>query len=168
MQESNFQFKNPILTKLNYELNETKFEFVSGSINNNGIEKQFNSIIAKADSLQTRFNELKANYSDLNAPGAIKNEKHLLELSNQYDIITKAIENVRKSDNSTFFSMVSNAQKEISVLKIIAKQFKNAETAASSLRTKDVSTVKSKYASDLDVLITKILKKRLRAVISTP
>lgn len=147
---------NGAVEQLNYELNETKFEFVSGSINNNGIEKQFNSIIAKADSLQTRFNELKANYSDLNAPGAIKNEKHLLELSNQYDIITKAIENVRKSDNSTFFSMVSNAQKEISVLKIMAKQFKNAETAASSLRTKDVSTVKSKYASDLDVLITKM------------
>lgn len=145
-----------VIEQLNYKLSENKFDFVSGTINNNGIEKQINAMTVKADSLKTKLNELKSKYSDLNAPGAIKNEKHLSELSKQYNIVSKAIDNVRNSDSSTFLSMVSNAQKEISVLKIMAKEFKNAETAASSLRTKDVATVRNKYASELDVLITKM------------
>ena len=52
--------------------------------------------------------------------------------------------------------MVSNAQKEISALEIMISQFKNAETVATSLRSKDISTVKSQYSSKLDVLVTKM------------
>ena len=116
------------------------FQYTSGSINDNGVIKQMNAISAKADSLQTKLDKLKANYSDVNASRPIKDSGNISALSQQYDKVAQAIENVRNADNSTFSSIVSNAQKEITTLETMVSQFRNAENVATQMKSVDISS----------------------------
>ncbi len=128
--------------KLTFKYNELteKFEYTGGSINNNGIIKQVNAISAKADSLQTKLDKLRTNYSDVNASRPIKDSNNISALSVQYDKVYQAIENVRNADNSTFSSMVSNAQREITALESMVAQFRNAENVATQMKSVDISS----------------------------
>ena len=116
------------------------FQYTGGSINDNGVIKQMNAISAKADSLQTKLDKLKANYSDVNTSRPIKDSGNISALSQQYDKVAQAIENVRNADNSTFSSMVSNAQKEITTLETMVSQFRNAENVATQMKSVDISS----------------------------
>ena len=116
------------------------FEYSGGSINDNGVIKQMNAISAKADSLQTKLEKLKSSYSDINSSRPIKDSNNISALSQQYDKVSQAIKNVRSADNSTFSSMVSNAQKEITVLESMVSQFRNAENVATQMKSVDISS----------------------------
>lgn len=116
------------------------FQYSSGSINDNGVIKQMNAISAKTDDLQIKLDKLRANYSDKNASRPIKDSSNISALSQQYDKVSQAIENVRNADNSTFTSMTFNAQKEISVLESMISQFRNAENVATQMKSTDISS----------------------------
>ncbi len=116
------------------------FQYSSGSINDNGVIKQMNAISTKADDLQIKLDKLKANYSDVNASRPIKASSNISALSQQYDKVSQAIENVRNADSSTFTSMTSNAQKEISILESMISQFRNAENVATQMKSTDISS----------------------------
>ena len=93
------------------------FQYISGTINDNGVNKQLDTISTKADNLQIKLNKLKASYSDINSSRPIKDSNNISVLSQQYDKVFQAIENIRNADNATFSSMVSNAQREIKSIK---------------------------------------------------
>lgn len=116
------------------------FQYVSGSINDNGVIKQLDAISTKADNLQTKLDKLKAGYSDINSSRPIKDSNNISALSQQYDKVSKAIENVRNADNTTFSSMVSNAQREITALESMVAQFRNAENVATQMKSVDISS----------------------------
>lgn len=116
------------------------FQYVGGSINDNGVIKQLDAISAKADNLQTKLDKLKANYSDINSSRPIKDSNNISALSQQYDKVSQAIENVRNADNTTFSSMVSNAQREITALESMVAQFRNAENVATQMKSVDISS----------------------------
>ena len=116
------------------------FQYVGGSINDNGVIKQMNTISAKADSLQTKLEKLKSSYSDMNASRPIKDSNNISALSQQYDKVAKSIENVRNADSASFSSMVSNAQREITVLENMVSQFRNAENVATQMKSVDISS----------------------------
>lgn len=131
-----------VVERLTYKYNELNntFEYSGGSINNNGVIKQVNMITAKADSLQTMLDKLKANYSDINSSRPIKDSGNISSLSQQYDKVSQAIESVRNADNATFSSMVSNAQREITALESMVAQFRNAENVATQMKSVDISS----------------------------
>lgn len=116
------------------------FQYVGGSINDNGVIKQLDAISTKADNLQTKLDKLKSNYSDLNSSRPIKDSNNISALSQQYDKVSQAIENVRNADNATFSSMVSNAQREITALESMVAQFRNAENVATQMKSVDISS----------------------------
>lgn len=116
------------------------FQYVGGSINDNGVIKQLDAISTKADSLQTKLDKLKAGYSDINSSRPIKDSNNISTLSQQYDKVSQAIENVRNADNTTFSSMVSNAQREITALESMVAQFRNAENVATQMKSVDISS----------------------------
>ena len=116
------------------------FQYIGGSINDNGVIQQMNTISAKADSLQTKLEKLKSSYSDMNASRPIKDSNNISALSQQYDKVTKSIENVRNADSASFSSMVSNAQREITVLENMVSQFRNAENVATQMKSVDISS----------------------------
>lgn len=116
------------------------FQYVGGSINDNGVIKQMNAISAKADSLQTKLEKIKSSYSDMNASRPIKDSNNISALSQQYDKVAKSIENVRNADSASFSSMVSNAQREITALENMVSQFRNAENVATQMKSVDISS----------------------------
>ncbi len=116
------------------------FQYIGGSIDDNGVLKQFDAISTQADNLQTKLDKLKAGYSDINSSRPIKDSNNISALSQQYDKVAQAIENVRNADNTTFSSMVSNAQREITALESMVAQFRNAENVATQMKSVDISS----------------------------
>ncbi len=119
------------------------FEYTGGSISDNGVLKQMNTISAKADTLQNKLSKLKSEYSDVNAAKPIKDADHISELSKQYEKVEKAILDVRNADESTFASMVSNAEKEKTALENMVRKFRNAENVASQMKSADYDSARS-------------------------
>lgn len=109
--------------------------------------------------LTNDINELNRKTVDQNEPKPIKDSSHLDSLKIQYDTVTKAIEKMgRASNDNDFQEERNNVNALISEYRSLAREYKNAETVATSLRSKDIDTVKSTYDSKLDVLISKMRK----------
>ena len=140
------------------EEDDWRFVYQGASTNDRSVEKQFDKHIKKANDLQIKLDKLKSGYSDKSSPKPIKDSEHIRALEVQYRKVEKAIEKVRNADNSTFSSMVSNAEKQKAVLENMIREYRNAENVATSLRSKDIDTVKDTYSSKLDVLISKMRK----------
>ena len=106
--------------------------------------------------LSNQLKQIYSNATDPNASKPIKNNDNLANLKTQYDNITAAIGKLKSVSGSAFTDEQNKVNTLISDLKIMIKEYKNAETVATSLRSKDLSTVKSQYSSKLDVLTTKM------------
>lgn len=132
------------------------FEYSGGSINDNGVVRQFKAISTAADSLQIKLEKLKANYSDLNGSKPIKDSGHISSLDQQYYKVLQSISDLRNADDSTFASMQTNIKSEIASLESMVQQFRNAEYAATSLRTKDIATIKIDEGNNLETFIQKM------------
>lgn len=116
------------------------FEYSGGSINDNGVIRQFKAISTAADGLQIKLEKLKAKYSDLNGSKPIKDSGHISSLDRQYDKVLQSISNLRNADDSTFASMQTNVKSEIASLESMIQQFRNAENVSSKLKGTDLSS----------------------------
>ena len=132
------------------------FKYQGGSVSDSKVEKQLESHIKKANDLQIKLDKIKSGYSNMGTNRPIKETEHIEALAKQYEKVERAIDEVRSADSITFSSMVSNAERERVALENMVKEFRNAENVATSLRSKDIDTVKSTYASKLDTLILKM------------
>lgn len=145
------------MDKLDDEENGS-FRYQSGSTTDRNVEKQFETRIKKANDLQIKLDKIKTDYENMGANKPIKEEAHIKSLSEQYDKVQAAIESVKNADNSTYASMVSNAEKEKAALESLVKVYRSAETFSTDLRAKDRNTAKEVYSSRLDVLSSKMRK----------
>lgn len=148
--------------KLHYAMSkadgDNRFLYQGSSVSDTNIEKLTEARIKSANKLQTQLEEIKTGYEDMGATKPIKDSDHISALDKQYRKVEKAIDDIRNADNSMSASVISNAEKQKSVLEGMVREYRNAESVATSLRSKDVSTVKDTYASKLDVLISKMRK----------
>lgn len=106
--------------------------------------------------LTNQINQLHRNANDQNAPKAIKNSSHLDILESKYKEIQLAIQKMGNASSDTYEEERINVKKLISEYQSLSRELRNAETVATSLRSKDIDTVKSTYASKLDVLTSKM------------
>lgn len=139
---------------LNFELNksENRFELKSGTSDDAGIKKVTESAQKAQDKLKALRTDLASmlktvgqSYLDSNGSKPILDDSHLKNLNAQYVHTLRAIGNLRSADDSTMASMKANAEKEIDALRRMIKEYQNAEYAATTLRTKDIGTVKILY-----------------------
>lgn len=146
--------------KLHYAMssadNDNRFLYQGASVSDRNIEKQTEARIKSADRLQTKLEEIRTKYKDMGSAKPIKDSDHINALDKQYRKVEKAIDGVRNADNTMSASAISNAEKQKSILENMVREYRNAETIATSLRSKDIGTVKATYGSDLDVLIQKM------------
>ena len=108
--------------------------------------------------LTNQINQLNRAASDQNAPRAIKDSSSLDLLQSKYNEIILAIQRMGSASTDTFSDEQNNVRTLISEYKSLVSELRNAENVATSLRSKDISTVKDTYASKLDVLISKMKK----------
>ena len=108
---------------------------------------------ATSTKLESQLNNIKSHSSIGGKPIDFdKNE----DLVAQWDKAYTAIKQVENANKTTMASMVADAEKEISTLQQMIKEFQNAEYAATSLRNKKPSEVKDTYKNELDGFINKI------------
>lgn len=130
------------------------FKYTGGSIDDKTVGKQIEKSVKKANDLQIKLDKIQSGY--LNSTKPIKDNNHVKSLGDQYDKVKAAIDAVRNADDATYQSMVSNVETEIATLENLVAKYRNIETVATSLRSKDFDTVKATYADKLDEKISKI------------
>ena len=116
------------------------------------IEKQKKAV----SQAQIVLNSAQSGYQDKNASKPIKSNEHITALEQQYSVVKTAINNLGSASKSNFTDMQNEVDKQIAKLQDMVSVFRNAETVATSLRSKDIGTVKEQYSSKLDVLVGKM------------
>ena len=129
--------------------------------------KSLDTVSAKTDTFIDKRKQAVANFeidlqkiqsrvSDQGASKPIKDQTHIDALETQYNEVNNAIQRLNASTKDTFTDTRIEVEKAIATLENLERQYRNAETTATSLRSKDISTVKSQYSSKLDVLVEKM------------
>lgn len=111
--------------------------------------------------LTNQVNQIYKSAIDPNASKPIKNSGNLSNLENQYNDIITAIGKMGSASEATFTDERNSVNTLISDLKIVVREYKNAETAATSMRSKDVGTVKAIKTNELDEFIAKIQNSKV-------
>ena len=99
---------------------------------------------------------IQSEYNDKNSAKPIKDSSNIANLDNQVREVKTAITNLGNASTTTFTDMQNEVDTQISRLKDMVREYRNAETVATSLRSKKIDTVKSQYSSKLDVLTNKM------------
>lgn len=105
---------------------------------------------------QNALSSIQSEYNDKNSAKPIKDSGNISNLDNQVRKVETAITNLGNADRTTFTDMQNKVDTQISHLKDMVREYRNAETVATSLRSKDIDTVKEQYSSKLDVLTNKM------------
>ena len=128
-----------------------------------GVEKLIQSMQKAQDKLKALRTDLASTlksvgngYSDPNAVKPIVDDTHLKNLNTQYVHALRSIADLKNADDTTMASMKANAESEIEKLKQMVKQYQNAEYAATSLRTKDIGTIKTNQTNELNEFIAQV------------
>lgn len=108
--------------------------------------------------LTNQINKLNREAIDQSAAKPIKDEANLNTLKEKYNEITSAIQRMGNASDDTFDEDKRNVRTLISEYRSLTRELRNAETVATSLRSKDKATVKATFASDLEQLIFKMKK----------
>lgn len=124
----------------------------AGTSTDTFIEKQKKTV----SQAQIALNSAQSGYQDKNASKPIKSNEHITALEQQYSVVKTAINNLGGASKSTFTDMQNEVDKQIAKLQDMVSVFRNTETVATSLRPKDIGTVKEQYSSKLDVLVGKM------------
>lgn len=111
--------------------------------------------------LTNQVNQIYKSAIDPNASKPIKNSGNLSNLENQYNDIITAIGKMGSASEATFTDERNSVNTLISDLKIVVREYKNAETAATSMRSKDIGTVKAIKTNELDEFIAKIQNSKV-------
>lgn len=85
---------------------------------------------------------LKTQYGDVNAAKAITKTEHIGELEKQYGVVETAITQLGSADEKTFATLRANVEAQITKLKDLATEYRNAEYAANQLAAKPIGVIK--------------------------
>lgn len=105
---------------------------------------------------QNTLAKIQSSINDANVSKPIKDDTHIQNLNSQIENVNTAITNLGNSSKSTFTDMKVEVEKQITLLQNMVKEYRNAETTATSLRAKDVGTIKADYSGKLNALISKM------------
>ena len=114
---------------------------------------------AMADTMQQKLLSTYMGFGNGSTP--IVNAEHWEELAKQADVAGNAIERLRTADSTTSASIKANADIEIQKLKDLARSYQNAEYAATSLRKKDIGTIKTNQTNELNEFIAQVNRSKV-------
>ena len=159
-----------VVEKYKYAFNNESYSFNwAGSVGtDSGVEKLIQSMQKAQDKIKALRIDLASTlksvgngYSDPNAVKPIVDDTHLKNLNTQYVHALRSIADLKNADDTTMASMKANAESEIEKLKQMVKQYQNAEYAATSLRTKDIGTIKTNQTNELNEFIAQINRSKV-------
>lgn len=107
------------------------------------------SLTAEIEAIQNAWNDKSSNKY-------VANDTNIEKLKIQYNETEKAIKKIENADSKTFKSLKANADIQIDKLKQLVTQYHNAEKVATSLRKKDLETVKIDTGNNIEAFVSKI------------
>ena len=110
------------------------------------IDKQKNAVTKARNTL----NSIQSEYSDKNVSKPIKLQSNIDELSKQYSKVESAIANLRNADKSTFTDMQNDVDTQISKLRDMIKEYRNAENVSTKLKGTDFKSGLGIAKNDLE------------------
>ncbi len=147
-----------------------RYDTESGSYKLTGYTENFNASAIKSNldklyvaavQLETKLKDVNAAYTDINSAKPIKEQPHLDDLKTRYDNIVNSIIEMTKTSGENATVLKANINAEIADLERLAESYRNAEYAATSLRTKDISTVKLEESNNIDTFVANIIKSKV-------
>lgn len=111
--------------------------------------------------LTNQVKQIYQSATDPNVAKPIKDSNNLNNLEIQYNDIISAISKMGTASETTFADERNNVSTLISDLKILVRQYKNAETAATTMRSRDITTIKAVKGNELDEFIAKIKNSKV-------
>lgn len=120
---------------------------------NKKLNSQIDSTTIK---LNQQLKQTQALYTDKNSKKYVTDNAQLASLSKQYNVAQSAINNLKNADNITMKQLKANAEVQIQELKRLIDSYYNVTHAATTLRTKDINTIKSDENNNLSKFIAQI------------
>lgn len=118
------------------------------------IEKNY----AAAGKLAAKLEDIKVKYADVNGIKPITNTNSLDDLNAKYSAVNNKITELSQASAETSTRIKADIERQIAELERLVKQYQNVEYAATSLRTKDISTIKAEQLNEIDKFTQNILR----------
>ena len=147
-----------------------RYDTESGNYKLTGIAENFNASAIKSNldklyvaavQLETKLKDVNAAYTDINSAKPIKEQSHLDDLKSKYDNIVNSIIEMTKTSGENTAVLKANIDAEIADLERLSESYRNAEYAATSLRTKDITTVKVEENNNINAFVSNIVKSKV-------
>ena len=125
----------------------------AGTATDSFLDKQKKAVASAKNVLSSLESQLKDPNINKSLAGT---DFNLNGLNSQITKVKTAIHDLKQANKDTFTQAKLDVDKETSSLRNLISALKNAEYVATSLRTKNINTVKDQYSSKLDVLTSKM------------
>lgn len=99
---------------------------------------------------------LSAVYQGLSSPKKLLDEGHIADVENAISDVNTAIASLQNNSGKLSKEEQANIESQIAALKRLIKEYQNAEYVATSLRTKDIGTIKIEKGNELDQYASKL------------
>lgn len=126
--------------------------------------KEMDKTAAAAASLKGELDNVKTAYSNLNVPVPIRSED-IAKLDSEYELIKTRINELQNSTTSYNEQAKTEINAQIKALKQLAGVYREANSGGTSMRKKDIATVKSVSSNVLDSFLSKISDSRVLSVV---
>ncbi len=160
---------------------EIKLSPIGSSGTDRGIIQTMAKAAKEADNQEIRLQNLQAKFTDPNASKPILQTANQELLAAEYEKAAIAVNALRNADASTFQQMEYNAKVAVNNYNNLATAIRNAETAATDMRSKPIEVIQAEQVQKLEQFISKIASsgikdvseltaeaERLKAVLSNP
>ena len=129
-----------------------------------GVTKAIEQASKAADALGRKLNNLYAGATDENAARPIKTQSGKDAIAEAYNKATEAVNALRSANAATFAELDNEAKSAVDNLNNVIKAQRNAETAATKLRTKSVSEIKDEEFLNLDRFVANISNSAIPSI----
>lgn len=153
------------ITKLN-DKSEIKLDLVSSIGTDRGIIQTMAKAAKEADNLEIKLQNLKAKFTDPNVSKPILQAANQELLNAEYEKAINAVNTLRNADASTFQQMDYNAKVAVNDLNNLITAIRNAETAATDMRSKPIEVIQAEQVQKLEQFISKIASSGIKDVSS--
>lgn len=145
---------------------EIELKPISSSGTDRGIIQTMAKAAKEADNLEIRLQNLKAKFTDVNASKPILQTANQELLAAEYEKAMNLVNALRTANASTYQQMDYNAKIAINDYINLANAIRNAETAATDMRSKPIEVIQAEQVQKLEQFISKIASSGIKDVSS--
>lgn len=123
--------------------------------------KQLEQNYAAASKLASKLEDVKSKYADINGQKPVTDVNNLNDLNSKYDSISATISKIPSASAEMVARLKADTESQIAELERLVRQYQNVEYAATSLRTKDIGTIKADQTNEIEKFTQKIINSRV-------